>query len=114
MDLLPEEVFINILPHIGGIDFLNLRRSCWRLKTICDNLEMSSRPLLWCRFVFQDFPPPLVELSMPCKPEEDEISWKKFYVQLWNEKRMRKGINVVTSILTTEEEQYYSELVFKG
>ncbi|GFR84772.1 hypothetical protein ElyMa_002425400 [Elysia marginata] len=40
---------MTILPYVGGVGFVNLRRTCLRLKMICDTLEMSPRPVLWCR-----------------------------------------------------------------
>ena len=61
-----------------------------------------------------DFPLPLILLGVPSYPDNDEISWKKYYVRLSTAKDLRHGVDVVKSVLTTKDEYHFVGLVFKG
>ncbi|GFO43577.1 hypothetical protein PoB_007008200 [Plakobranchus ocellatus] len=115
IEKLPEEIFNFILPYLGGMGFLQLRRTCWRLKNICDRIEISSEPVLWYTYITQDFPRPMVESAAPLlnsRSKKDEVYWKELYVELSAARRLKYGATYSDLKLKTDSVHHFSNVCF--
>ncbi|BFZ10536.1 hypothetical protein BsWGS_13575 [Bradybaena similaris] len=85
MDQLPSELVVMILPYLNGPDFIHIRRTSKRFKSISDDLEINSKPALWRWYVLSDFPRPSVESMAPwfyTEDKNDAFVWKMLYTSL--------------------------------